>query len=266
MHGLSWLRACPRAARCTAGGARSPDLPNDAPNATPLTSVRLLPVCRRSWKWILGSPAAASALSQTRRRKFPRRRGAPFGPVKIRWSSPSCVKQARCQRSTGETRSGNPTVRVPASDFGGPKVRPPPCSSVRERSTRTVRASSGAAARRRVRRSPRRALALGGPARHARAGPVGQVAHIYDVAWQVVGCCVGRLPGLRLSCSRPPSQGRLRRRCAIGVRRVLTRHPLARTWRLRKDGPGWLPSASRARPGAGLRLTLTQAVFSPVAG
>jgi len=32
-----------------------------------------------------------------------------------------------------------------------------------------VRISSGAAARRRVRRSPRRALALGGPARRARA-------------------------------------------------------------------------------------------------
>ena len=40
-----------------------------------------------------------------------------------------------------------------------------------------------------------------------------------------------------------------------------SRHLLARTWRLPEGGLGWLPSASRARPGAGLRLTLPRSCF-----
>ena len=96
------------------------------------------------------------------------------------------------------------------------------------------------------------------PARPRR--PSRQVPHTYDVAWQIVGCCVGRLPGLRLSCSRPPRQGRLRRRCAIGVR-ALTRHPLARTWPSRAEAltgaaarsAGLLPQVSGKVPAVTLR-------------
>ena len=40
-----------------------------------------------------------------------------------------------------------------------------------------------------------------------------------------------------------------------------SRHLLARTWRLPEGGLGWLPSASRARPEAGLRLTLPRSCF-----
>jgi hypothetical protein len=46
VHGLLWLRACPRAGRCTAGSARSPDPPNDAAAATPLTCAAVMNACR----------------------------------------------------------------------------------------------------------------------------------------------------------------------------------------------------------------------------
>ena len=64
MHGLPWLRACSRAARCTAGRARSPDLPNDAPNATPLISIQVSPVCRRSWRRRCSYPRRVTTSSQ----------------------------------------------------------------------------------------------------------------------------------------------------------------------------------------------------------
>jgi hypothetical protein len=50
----------------------------------PAVAVSRLPVWRRSWKWIFGRSAAASAGSQTRRPKLLRRRCAPVGPVKSR--------------------------------------------------------------------------------------------------------------------------------------------------------------------------------------
>src|SRR6266702_4069620 len=66
------------------------------------------------------------------------------------------AKQDRCQRSIGVIRSGNATVRVPVSDFGGPNARPPFWSSVRERSTRTVPRGLRQIGRRSRARGPRK--------------------------------------------------------------------------------------------------------------
>jgi hypothetical protein len=49
VRGLTWLRACSRAARCTAGSACSPDPPNDAAAATPLTLSLVPKVWRSAW-------------------------------------------------------------------------------------------------------------------------------------------------------------------------------------------------------------------------
>ena len=87
----------------------------------------------------------------------------------------------------------------------------------------------GGAARRRVRRSPRRALRLGAPARHARAGPATAAPLIFPVqSSHHLGAARSRLSRSRLSRSRPPSPERPRRRCAIGVPPTLDTAP-ART-------------------------------------
>ena len=55
----------------------------------PALAVSAFPVCRRSWKWIAGKPAAWSAGSQVRCRKLVRRRGALVGPTNTRPSGSS---------------------------------------------------------------------------------------------------------------------------------------------------------------------------------
>lgn len=103
---------------------------------------------------------------------------------------------------------------------------------------------------------PRRALALAGPARCTRAVPTAELSQIHYVdAARRTGTARGRLPGFRLSHSRPPPQGRLRRRYAIGCAEPW---PGTRSYgilRLRKDGPD-------RNVGSGCRQTL--AVRCPV--
>src|ERR1022692_2119618 len=90
------------------------------------------------------------------------------------------------------------------------------------------RGSSGAAARRRVQRSPRRALASAGAARHARAVPAGQEPQIDKVnpaggrgaAGAVFPASIVPLPAV---APRPPAAS-LRDR----LRRALARRPLPR--------------------------------------
>ncbi len=103
-------------------------------------------------------PAFLSAGSQVRRRKFPRRSSAPVGPVKTRPSSSGRARRDRCSRTTGAISSGKPTVRRPASDLGGPNASAPFWSSVRERWTRTVRASISMSDLRSAHSSPHRRL------------------------------------------------------------------------------------------------------------
>jgi hypothetical protein len=107
--------------------------------------------------------------------------------------------------------------------------------------------SSGAAARRRVRRSPRRALASAGPARHARAVPAGQEPQI-DKVNPAGGprCCGGRLPGF--DC---PAPGR-RPKAACGVAARSAAPSLGpatapeRFGACQEDGEKWLTEESRS--------------------
>ena len=116
--------------------------------------------------------------------EVPRRSGAPPGPVKIRSVWPGEVKHVRCQLRTGETRSGKLTVRMPASDLGGPKARPPPCSSVRVRSTLTVLASKSTSAWRNAHSSPHRRL-VSAPMR-TRAWYLGPITSASAKTWGTV--------------------------------------------------------------------------------
>ena len=76
--------------------------------------------------WSAARSASMNVPSETRRRKFPRRRGRPVGLVKMSASSSVAVKRARCRARSGAMGAGKATTRRPASVLGGPKRKPPP--------------------------------------------------------------------------------------------------------------------------------------------
>ena len=157
----SAISRCRSSVECPGGAARVLLWPIRAISSrrfAPAVAVGLFPVWRKSWKCTTGNPAFLSAGSQVRRRKFPRRSSAPVGPVKTRPSSSGRAKRDRCSRTTGAISWGKPTVRRPASDLGGPNASAPFWSSMRERWTRTVRASTSMPDLRSAHSSPHRRL------------------------------------------------------------------------------------------------------------
>jgi hypothetical protein len=93
---------------------RSQELLNDAADATPLTSVSVLPVWRRSWKCVSERPASASAGRHTRRRKLPSRNGTPVGLVNTSASGGLAVNVACDEPAHRRARTHRRSFASPA--------------------------------------------------------------------------------------------------------------------------------------------------------